>query len=346
MKSFDVIVLTDPKFPSELELHRAVELVNACQSFYRLTHVVETLPKPSANGSLDYNRVRRSLKAKHGDAPLIVATHLPLKDAWIAYPLKGFYIFTTGRNRARPQLPPLSTMFAYFIGAILGSLECQLTSTQTPLHYGKPIGCMHDLCDTDEDLYESMKRSHMCAKCQKAYKDYGISDSGIKSVKKILAAVKNETARYDQSIPYDVFVSYANSDAKLVRPIVERFRDERFKVWYDDSTLLPGERVKQSLRSSAAQALCFCFALSPKSVKSSWCREERRAAMAERKLTGRPRILTVMVEKCDVPKELGEFKYGDLQGKYKKRDLDLLCQAVREEKDRASKVGAAVRSDA
>jgi hypothetical protein len=334
MSGVQIKVLAERGFPSRLEAERAVNLINSEQSFYRLEHEEAVLPAVPEGRSLDFNRVHRLMQAKYGSSPIIVITHHKLKDGWIAYPKRDFYIFTTGRNRARPQLPPLSALFAYFIAGILGSLECRLTSQQTDTrtHMGSPIGCISDYCDTDEDLYVSMVGAHICEACKAIYRKYGLSEAGLRSIEQALEAVKDESLRYDRAVPYDVFVSYSNSDAAHVRPIVERFRDERFKVWYDDASLNPGETVKTALRASASEALCFVVALSPRSIKSKWCREELDAALRAQKPDGSgPRILPVLIADCrkeEIPNKLEHYKYADLRGEYKERDLKLLCSAV------------------
>lgn len=336
--SIEVKVWNEIDFPYRAELRRAIDSISSAQDFFLLDRIVEPLPELRKTGALDFHQVNRRKRTKFGDTPAVVATHHPLKDGWIAYPFRDFYIFSTGRNQVRPQLPPPSTLFAYFIAGILGSFECRLTSAQTDTrtHMGPPTGCIGDYCDTDEDLYESMKGAHICDRCKDIYRKYKISNEGLAAVSSILKVVQEETILHDRSIPYDVFISYKSEDYELIKPLIERFRKERFKVWFDDSTLLPGKKVDQSLKNGASAALNFVVALSQRSIESHWCQLELAAALsASESSNGSPQILPVVISEAnlEIPTALQNYKRAYLYGVSATRDLNLLCSAIRAERD-------------
>lgn len=335
MQKLRITLWSAPDFPYTVELNRAVEWINESQSFYEIVRVIEPLPELNSNNALNFTTVHRRKRTKYGEAPVIVATHLPLKDGWIAYPQRDFYIFTTGRNSAKPNIPPLSTLFAYFVACILGNLECRMTTTQadTRTHQGRPIGCISDYCDTDEDIYVSMRMLHICDKCRSIHRRYGISEDGLSAIEQLLKVIKEDAQRYEDTVPFDAFVSYSSTDASAVDLLVDHLRKQRFKVWYDHTSLLPGEQLHGALQASVEESTTFIFVMSKQSVASKWCNEELDAALTAKARVGRaPIILPVMLEECEPPPALKDWKFADLRRNHAGKEMEKLCVSVRSAK--------------
>lgn len=70
---------------------------------------------------------------------------------------------------------------------------------------------------------------------------------------------------------YDVFISHASEDKDgLVRPLVERLRESRIEVWYDEFTLRPGESLRRSIDAGLARSRFGIVVLSPSFFAKGW----------------------------------------------------------------------------
>jgi len=254
---------------------------------------------------------------KFGKRPAVIISKSPLKHGWMADYRLGMYIVTVGGGRNHYKDPPLKTSLMYFIAISLGTFECQMTEQEledSPIHEGRPIGCISDLCEKDGDLVISMKAAHVCRRCKQDYIKRGLSRTGLNAIGRILRQVKQDALKYDKKIPYDIFISYSHEDKRFVRRFVDLLEERRYKVWYDDISLLPGESIVEKLSKGIAGSRCFIVILSPACVKSGWCKHELAVALDD--VFGRRRklkVLPVLYKECRIPRYLRPYKYADLR---------------------------------
>jgi WD40 repeat protein len=103
-----------------------------------------------------------------------------------------------------------------------------------------------------------------------------------------------------------VFVSYARDDRLHVRHLVEILTEGGHDPWFDHR-ILPGQDWKAELSKAIRLCDVFLYAITPRSVKSEWCRWEFQEAMTFGK-----RVMPVIFEATsDLPPPLDRFQHAD-----------------------------------
>ncbi len=74
---------------------------------------------------------------------------------------------------------------------------------------------------------------------------------------------------YDGEEPY-IFISYSHHDVPMVRPILKRIDQEKFRFWYDD-TMEIGEDFRSELQVRIENCTAFLLFISPSSMESKYC---------------------------------------------------------------------------
>jgi len=314
----EISVLVGSGFEDLGQLERAVSVVNEVQSHYSVSLAKVRWIRDNVN-SVDCDKLFVKKEEEFGKQPAVIFTKSPLKHGWTADYRAGMYIVTVAGGRNHYKDPPLKTLLMYFIATSLGTFECQMTEQDlesSPVHEGRPIGCISDLCEKDGDLLISMKAARVCRRCRQDYISRGLSRSGLIAIGTILKRVKQETLKYDKKIPYDVFISYSHEDKRFVQRFVDSLEERGYRVWYDDLSLLPGESIVEKLSKGIAKSRCFIVVLSPACVKSGWCKHELAVALGHafrRTTQKRLKVLPVLHKECRIPSYLEPFKYADLR---------------------------------
>ena len=109
-----------------------------------------------------------------------------------------------------------------------------------------------------------------------------------------------------------VFLSHSSADKTIVRQLTRRIEDAGHTVWLDEEQLHVGDSLADRLGESVAEADFVAVALSPRSVKSAWVREELNAALADQIKQARVKVLPILVESCEIPPLLRDRVYADI----------------------------------
>ncbi len=74
---------------------------------------------------------------------------------------------------------------------------------------------------------------------------------------------------------WDIFISHASEDNDdLVRPFAIGLLDKQIGVWYDEISLRPGDRLRESIDEGLSQSRYGVIILSPAYLKKNWTRYE------------------------------------------------------------------------
>lgn len=83
---------------------------------------------------------------------------------------------------------------------------------------------------------------------------------------------------YDNTPPYDVFVSYSRGDKSLVRPYAVKLRDELgFRVWFDEWLMIPGMDFQDQLVKGMNSSKCAFLFVGP-NADARWREQEANLA--------------------------------------------------------------------
>jgi tetratricopeptide (TPR) repeat protein len=78
---------------------------------------------------------------------------------------------------------------------------------------------------------------------------------------------------------FDVFLSYASTDAAWVHRLAEDLRRYGRSVWLRDDAVRPGDRFVDALEQGIAQSRAVALIVSPQAISAGWVREEYERAM-------------------------------------------------------------------
>ncbi|MFL6209103.1 MAG: toll/interleukin-1 receptor domain-containing protein [Pyrinomonadaceae bacterium] len=73
---------------------------------------------------------------------------------------------------------------------------------------------------------------------------------------------------------FDVFISYARTDIKIARIIVDRLRDCGFRVWFAEEQLVPGTRFRAALEQGLRESCHLVAILTESYSQRSWTQRE------------------------------------------------------------------------
>lgn len=76
-----------------------------------------------------------------------------------------------------------------------------------------------------------------------------------------------------------VFISHADQDKPLIRPIIGALRDLGLEVWFDEEQLTLAERIGAQLEQALCEAGCVVVFWSANSAASHWVRQETDTAL-------------------------------------------------------------------
>lgn len=124
----------------------------------------------------------------------------------------------------------------------------------------------------------------------------------------------------------DVFLSYSSKDADIVDAVKERLEAKGYRVWLDTFEVLAGENIIERVFSGIAGCRYFAIFLTPRSVESSWVRNELSTAKIH-ELEGKVRVLPVLYEDCRIPDALSATNYVDLRYSFQ-RGMDQLEKSL------------------
>lgn len=114
--------------------------------------------------------------------------------------------------------------------------------------------------------------------------------------------------------PYAAFLSHAHADQVRTDAIHCWLTDcAGLEIWYDKNEFSPSHTIPGALMGAVEQCRAMLVTLSKRSVESGWVREEIAAAITQRTMDPDFRIIPLLLEDCDIPRELRTTRWIDLR---------------------------------
>ncbi len=114
--------------------------------------------------------------------------------------------------------------------------------------------------------------------------------------------------------PFAAFLSHAHADQARTDPIYRWLTDcAGLEIWYDKNEFSPSHTIPGALSAAADQCRAMLIALSRKSIESGWVREEIATAVTQRTADPDFRVIPLLLEDCDIPRELRTTRWLDLR---------------------------------
>lgn len=127
-----------------------------------------------------------------------------------------------------------------------------------------------------------------------------------------------------------VFLSYARTDADIVRRVADGLTAAGVRVWLDEANLKAGTNWMQEIERELSATDFVAFFISPTSVNNGWAKQELQVAL-HRQVSGEGGavILPVILEDADVPPLLRQFQWVDMRGGNIEKGIGQLVDAIR-----------------
>jgi len=104
------------------------------------------------------------------------------------------------------------------------------------------------------------------------------------------------------------FLSHSSSNKRLVRAVATTLHSYGIETWFDEWEILPGDRITKKIEEGLSKATAVIIFLSQKSINSPWVDEEIHNALHQSLSTGQYQVIPVLVDECDVPLSLANYK--------------------------------------
>lgn len=125
---------------------------------------------------------------------LIYITQKAFDDNWFSHENYRYSIITTYSWENVFAPPSLSTYLVYQIAQAVIGFKANLNEEMSlRLGHVKTKGCIFDFCDNKSDIKFGMGMGIICPKCKSILVQFGIEESVINSIEKILSYVRAET---------------------------------------------------------------------------------------------------------------------------------------------------------
>jgi hypothetical protein len=130
---------------------------------------------------------------------------------------------------------------------------------------------------------------------------------------------------------FDVFLSHNHKDKPVVHELAAALRARGLRVWFDEDTLLPGQRWQEELEKIIRTARAGVVAVGSDGL-GPWEEPEMRALLSQfvkRKVTVIPVLLPGAPRIPELPLFLVEFVWSDLRDGLTPEALDRLADGIR-----------------
>ncbi|MBX2862494.1 MAG: TIR domain-containing protein [Leptolyngbyaceae cyanobacterium MAG.088] len=130
-----------------------------------------------------------------------------------------------------------------------------------------------------------------------------------------------ESIKNANNMMTQVFLAYAQADAKIMDNIRRSLRRQGFTVWSNQTDIPTGEAFKRAVSRGIEEADAMVYLLSPDSLQSQYCQYELKYA-----LTLKKRVIPLLVRplgSAENPSELTSLQYIDLTDNLSREDYQL-----------------------
>ena len=127
----------------------------------------------------------------------------------------------------------------------------------------------------------------------------------------------------------NIFMSYSRRELGFVDDLVSKLEGQGYKVWLDYRVLIPGTPWKRQIEKGLKDADTVLLVVSRASIASEYVELEWRHFLETNK-----RLILLIFEAVDLPKELEKYEWVDFRGSYKaglKELFSQLKQPIQEE---------------
>jgi|GEM_PF-7049626 len=108
-----------------------------------------------------------------------------------------------------------------------------------------------------------------------------------------------------------VFISYSSHDKDFASRLCNDLTLYDINVWFDDWSIRPGDSITKAIEGGLRGSQFVLLLLSRAAVESEWVQEELSSSLYSALSSGRPKVIPLLLEDCDVPVMLRHRKNLD-----------------------------------
>jgi two-component system, NtrC family, nitrogen regulation response regulator GlnG len=108
-----------------------------------------------------------------------------------------------------------------------------------------------------------------------------------------------------------VFISYSSHDKDFASRLCNDLTLYDVEVWFDDWSIRPGDSIPKAIQNGLRSSDFVLLLISRSGVQSNWVEEELNSSLFSAVSAGKPSLLPLLLEKCDMPTLLQHRKYVD-----------------------------------
>jgi anti-anti-sigma factor len=109
----------------------------------------------------------------------------------------------------------------------------------------------------------------------------------------------------------DAFISYSHTDSQFAEKIARKLREKGLDIFFGEDSVLYGQNIPFAIEAAISKCLRIIFIVSRASLSSQWVSFERNLDWEEIYLKNQNRIIPLLIEDCQLPKDIRKMKYID-----------------------------------
>jgi len=113
-----------------------------------------------------------------------------------------------------------------------------------------------------------------------------------------------------------IFISHAHEDRDAAHQITIALTKARLDPWLDVQELRSGDELLKAIATVLAEAEYFAILLSRTALTKPWVLAEMRMALTAEIEKGRPKVVVLRLDDCEMPIELKHKLYLDFRGRF------------------------------
>ena len=129
--------------------------------------------------------------------------------------------------------------------------------------------------------------------------------------------------------PYDVFLSHSAKDKAVIRPLAERLRKDRVKVWFDEWVLKPGDSIPAKIEEGLERSRVLVLCTSANAFGSDWAQLESGTFRFRDPLNKERRFLPLRLDNAPIKGTLAQFLYINWLTGEREQEYAKLLEACR-----------------